>query len=134
MSFVLDASVACAWLFPDETAPALEDLLDQAAVEEVFVPGLWRSEVMNVLVQASRRDRISPDAIVEIWALLDRLQIRESAYRAPVDQIVGLCQKYGLTAYDAHYLALALWLRLPLATLDGPLAAAAVREGLKVLS
>jgi len=133
MAFVLDASVACAWVFADKATPALEDLLDRVVAEEVFVPALWCSEVMNTLVQASRRNRISSDQVTEYWSYLEGLGIRESSYTPPIDQIVNLCQKHGLTAYDAHYLALAVWLNAPIATLDTQLTDAAHMEGLNVL-
>ena len=132
MTFVLDASVACAWVFVDESTPALDALLDRAAAEETVVPPLWRSEVVNTLVQASRRGRISQAQILQYWSYLEGL-VRESSYAPPVAQIVDLCEKYGLTAYDACYLALALWLDVPLATLDAQLSEAAHQEGLTVL-
>ena len=133
MTFILDASVACAWVFADEATPELDSLLDRAASEEVVVPCLWRSEVVNTLVQASRRDRISQAQILQFWSYLEGLGVRESSYSPPVAQIVDLCGKYSLTAYDAQYLALALWLNAPLATLDEQLSAAARQEGLTVL-
>jgi len=133
MAFVLDASVACAWVFADEVTPGLDALLDRAASEEVLVPPLWRSEVVNTLVQASRHGRISGTQILQYWSYLEGLGVRESSYAPPVAQIVDLCGKYGLTAYDACYLALAIWLNVPLATLDGQLAEAARQEGLSVL-
>jgi predicted nucleic acid-binding protein len=48
-------------------------------------------------------------------------------------QIARLALKHGLTAYDATYLALAISERLPLATLDRELAAAARGEAVEVL-
>ncbi|MDR0284101.1 MAG: type II toxin-antitoxin system VapC family toxin [Propionibacteriaceae bacterium] len=133
MSYVLDASVTCAWAFADEATPALDDLLDRAATTEVFVPPLWRPEVLNVLVQAARRGRMTITDVLTFWRALEGLRIRVSAYEPPADTVVELCQKYGLTAYDAQYLALAQWMNLPLATLDGPLATAARQEGVEVL-
>lgn len=41
-----------------------------------------------------------------------------------------LATKYGLSSYDAAYLELAIRLRLPLATNDGALVAAATRAGI----
>jgi len=133
MSFVLDASVACAWIFADEATKELDELLAQSAEAEVFVPSLWRSEVLNTLVQASRRNRITTDQIATYWSHLDALQISESTYVPPAERIVSLCQEHNLTAYDATYLALAIWLKLPLATLDEQLRQAARKENVNVL-
>lgn len=44
-----------------------------------------------------------------------------------------LAVRYGLSAYDAAYLELAVWRSLPLATLDGALAEAAREAGAGVL-
>ena len=133
MSLVLDASVACAWAFEDETTPALEELLDRVVDEEVFVPVLWRSEVMNVLVQSCRRERIDETSAGEFWKQLESLGLRESTFRPSWVEIVRLCSQYELSAYDANYLALALHLRAPLATLDVHLSAAAKDAGVEVL-
>ncbi len=133
MSFILDASVACAWVFADETTPALDALLDDAVSTDVIVPSLWRSEVLNTLVQASRRGRITTDQILAFWGHLGQLGITESSYSPSAERIVALCQKHSLTAYDAWYLDLAVWSRLPLATLDRQLVEAAEKEGVTVL-
>ena len=132
MAFVLDASVTCAWAFADEVTPALTALLAEVPTTAVFVAALWRSEVMNTLLQASRRGRISTQQIEQFWSYLERLHLRVSAYVPPLAQILSLCQKHNLTAYDAEYLALALWHRVALATLDMTLATAAQREGIDV--
>ena len=133
MGFVLDASVACAWVFADEGSPELDSLLDQLATDEAFVPPLWRSEVLNTLIQAARRGRINAAQIRQYWAYLQQLPIRQHTGELSVDQVIDLSNKYHLTAYDSHYLVLALQLNLPLATLDQPLSAAANGEGVSVL-
>jgi predicted nucleic acid-binding protein len=48
-------------------------------------------------------------------------------------QVMGLARRHRLTVYDAAYLELALREGVALATLDGPLAAAAKAEGVPVL-
>ena len=131
--YVLDASVTCAWLFEEERTPPLNTLLALTAFTEAFVPALWRAEVLNTLLQASRRSRIQAGAIAERWAFLDELMIRQPDYDPPTDQLITLCQAHGLTVYDAYYLALAMHLQLPLATLDASLARAAREEGVALV-
>jgi predicted nucleic acid-binding protein len=133
MTFVLDASVACAWVLEDEMTPALYALREQVATTRVCVPSLWRYEVMNVLIQASRRGRIRLDDVPLNWSMFQRLHVEQSPYEPSIDEIVRLCTAYQLTAYDAHYLALARSLDCPLATLDQRLADAARAEGVAVL-
>ena len=58
-AFVLDCSVAVAWLFDDEATPATDSLLDRLKDSGALVPSLWRLELGNVLSRAERHRRIS---------------------------------------------------------------------------
>ncbi|MCG6115473.1 MAG: type II toxin-antitoxin system VapC family toxin [Mesorhizobium sp.] len=49
MSLVLDASVAIAWLFADETTDATEAIFDEVAAKGAIVPAIWSLEVANAL-------------------------------------------------------------------------------------
>ena len=134
MAFVLDCSVTMAWIFPDE-ASVSTDLLRESLVEDsAFVPALWPAETANVLLMATRRGRIAKD---------DWQQIRENLQALPInidpvstDRVWGavleLADTCRISADDAMYLELAIRLRLPLATLDGELAAAAQASGIEV--
>src|SRR6516165_5701328 len=51
---VLDASIALAWCFDDETSSATEALLDEIKVGGAVVPTLWHVELGNVLLAAER--------------------------------------------------------------------------------
>ena len=133
MGFVVDASMTCAWVLPDEVTSGAEAVLELAATTEVFVPSVWRADVMNSLVQVCRRGGITEENVLKFWMYLDRLGIHESAYSAPSQQILTLCRAYGLTGYQSQYVALAKWMKMLLATVDPQLAAAARREGVDVL-
>lgn len=118
-AFVLDCSIAIAWCFADEATPQTNDLLSQCAVEGALVPGLWHLEVANVLVNASRRSRISADDVLSRTALLGQLPIRtEPDALIFIPETIELACTSGLSAYDAAYLELAQRRALPLATLD----------------
>lgn len=136
-SFVLDCSVAVAWLLEDERVPAADALLERLEGDgEAVVPGLWRPELGNVLAGAERRGRIAATGIARCLGLLARLPIvtdpgtDERALR----EILELARREYLTTYDAAYLELAMRRGLPLATLDRPLGRAARRAGVEVLS
>ena len=56
MAFVPDASVAAAWLLPDEEAELAERALDCLADEEAKVPGLFWDELRNLLLAAAAEE------------------------------------------------------------------------------
>ena len=41
MSLVLDSSVTLAWVFSDETTPAIRQVFEGIAESGAVVPGLW---------------------------------------------------------------------------------------------
>ena len=55
MAFVPDASVAAAWLLPDEDAAVADLALDRLASETACVPGFFWHELRNLLLSAERR-------------------------------------------------------------------------------
>lgn len=131
--FVIDASVVCTWVLPDEASPATDSLLEQIELTGAAAPDLLWHEVRNVLMMSRRRNRITFDAVMVGMIKVRNLPI-ETRIIDGDDTILPLANRYNLTAYDAAYLALALELHLPLATLDKQLLAAAAREGVPLLA
>jgi predicted nucleic acid-binding protein len=130
VSFVLDASLALAWCFRDEAHEAALRVRDRLTTEEAIVPDvLWDLEIWNALIGACRRGRIR--SVSANADLLAQLPVRRLT--APLNAVLPLADRRGLSSYDALYLALALQERLPLASLDGRLVASARAEGLEVL-
>ena len=135
-AFVMDASVACAWVLPSQGSPGADALL--AHIEAgaiVVVPSSWFLDVANGLLVAQRRKLITAS---ERRQALQRLlvltvTIDEDAGRAAFGQTSELAEQYGLSVYDAAYLEIGLRRRLPLGTRDKALRAAARRSGLSVL-
>lgn len=123
MPFVLDSSVALAWLLPDENGQAVDALADRLEQDYAVVPGIWTLEVGNALLMAQRRGRLRDDEIDRLAAALEGLPIEvDSPSTAPgLVAIFGLAKKLALTTYDAAYVELAQRRSLPLATLDGRL-------------
>ena len=123
MDFVLDSSVALAWLLPDETnadTDALADRLEQATAR---VPAIWSLEVGNALIMARRRRRITDAELDRCVAALSALPI-EVDHPAGAEGLAGVIRiagRLGLTTYDAAYVELAQRRGLPLATLDSRL-------------
>lgn len=135
MPFVLDASVAVAWCFEDETTPYTEYVLQLLSSDTAHVPAIWPLEVTNALLVAERRERLEPADTARFLELLRTLPIMTDT--APGIQafgaVVDVARTYSLTSYDAAYLELAMREGLPLAAQDTRLVAAAAAAGVVVL-
>ncbi len=132
MAFVIDASATLPWRFADEATPWTEALLDRVeAGEEVFVPAHWPLEILNTLLVAERKGRVTNAQLSEFLDDLAALPIRVAPAVAPAQwsAILGLARQHRLTAYDAAYLELAQRTGLPLATFDSDLRQAAAAVG-----
>lgn len=127
MAFVLDASVSAVWALADESSPLAEAAANRLKSEVALVPPLWWYEVRNLLVTSERRLRTTVEDTAQFLELLysypiqvDPVQDEQATFQ--------FARKYRLSFYDAAYLAVAHRNRIPLATLDKALQAAAVTE------
>jgi predicted nucleic acid-binding protein len=134
-AFVVDASMALAWCFADETTSATAQVQDRLQGESALVPSHWFLEVGNALAMAERRNRIQPTVTDAFIQLLRRMQLVEDdeAPDRAFDEILSLARSHQLTVYDAAYLDLSLRHGLPLASLDEDLRAAASQLGVQLL-
>ena len=147
MPFVLDASVTLAWVLAEEQDAVVQraaQLLEtgqetgqvtgvETGPDRALVPELWWYEVRSILLVSERRGRISAAGTAQFLKSLANLRIEIDTGRD--DQpMLALAREHKLTAYDAAYLALAIRERLPLATLDGALQAAARSSGIRLLA
>ena len=133
--FVVDCSIAMAWLFHDEATPKTVALLNRLATETALVPAWWFIEITNVLAMAERKGRIiakESDAFIADLGKLGFERDDEAPDRAFTHLLV-LCRKHRLTSYDAVYLDLAIRRNLPLATLDEELRKTAKKVGVPLL-
>ena len=134
--FVLDASTTLAWCFDDETSMLVVDsILERLNSEPAYVPSLWMLEIVNVLVLAERKQRISYAKIIDFIESLKVFDVRidnETSTRA-FHEIINLAYTEKITSYDATYLELAMRLGLPLATQDQQLQKTATKLGVKIL-
>jgi predicted nucleic acid-binding protein len=134
-AFVLDCSIAMAWLFHDEATPKTAALLARLERESALVPAWWFVEVTNVVALAERRGRITPPQSDAFIADLGKLGIErdDEAPNRAFTSLLTLCRTHALTCYDAIYLDLALRRNLPLATLDDDLRKIGKKMGLLLL-
>src|SRR3546814_12493636 len=62
-NFVVDASVVCCWVLPDEASTIADRALDLLGTNDAVAPDLVWPEVRNVLMLARRRKRIDFDLV-----------------------------------------------------------------------
>ena len=131
---VVDNSVVTAWAFEDETDEYCRRVLDSFSHATALVPCLWPTEVANVLCVALRRKRITRADALRFLQLLAQLPITIANLpdSGNMQSLYLLATDYGLSAYDASYLQLALLEGLPLATRDTALCKAARKAGCRV--
>jgi predicted nucleic acid-binding protein len=135
-SFVPDASVTLPWCFEDERTPFTESLLNRLRGRETaLVPSHWSIEVLNSLVQAKKRGRVSEEKIQRFLRDLNSLPILVDQKQKLIlwERVRLLADTHRFTAYDAGYLELAQRTGLPLATVDRELKNAAHAEHVPVL-
>jgi predicted nucleic acid-binding protein len=128
---VLDASVALSWLFRDEGDPVGDAVATELTTGLAVVPAVWVFELANAVLRGERRGRCT-ETEAEAW-LRDLFQftIEFDQAAGPVFTagVLATARRFGLSAYDAAYLELALRRGLPLATLDRRLQEAAAAAG-----
>ena len=134
-AFVVDCSIAMAWLFQGEATPKTSALLNRLATETALVPAWWFIEITNVLALAERKRRITQAQSDAFLADLGKLGIErdDEAPDRAFTHLLALCRTHRLTSYDAIYLDLAIRQRLPLATLDDDLRKTAKKLGIGLL-
>lgn len=131
---VLDASVAVAWIIPDEANETARALFRRALTEPAHTAFHFPSELANAVLTAQRCRRIDEAERLAGLRTVEQLGIRiDQVGPALVHTAVyELAAKRSLSLYDALYLELAIRLDLPLATLDNGLREAAERERVKL--
>ena len=129
--FVLDASYALTWCFPDRATPNTDAALQrmESHSDTARVPWVWQVEVANALGKAVSRTKIPLPRALEIWDELLLLPIRQVAIQS-IPELLNLAVKHNLSVYDTCYLQLALISNLPIATNDEKLKRAAEASGL----
>jgi predicted nucleic acid-binding protein len=132
MRFVLDASVTLSWFVDRPVAPYAAHVKQLLLKEsQAVVPVIWRLEVANGFVMTERGLSLPSDTTEMLQALDVVLQSIETVSDSvSMRQIIAAARDFRLTAYDAAYLELARAQKLPIATLDRQIKAAAAQAGI----
>ena len=85
-----------------------------------FVTSIWPLEVVNVLLVAERKKRLSKADSIRFITLLSQLPIIIEHERPEgiMSDLLALARATNLSSYDASYLDLSMRKGLPIATLD----------------
>ena len=135
--FVLDASVALRW-FLDDSVPPYANRAKHFLIKggRAVVPALWHLEMSNGLAVAERRSVLSTADIDQALLNIEQIVaqgVDTSSLFVSTRQALVTARTFQLSAYDAVYLDLARHERLPLASLDERLRAAAGQAGVELL-
>lgn len=133
MPFVLDNSVVSGWYLAKQATPYTEAVLDKLRRDTAIVPPLWELELVNVGRTAVKRSTLTDDEARLAVSFVLGLPITVDRAIVPPERVLSLALTYGLTAYDAAYLELALRLKLPIAAKDGDLRDAADKAGVSLV-
>jgi predicted nucleic acid-binding protein len=136
MGTVIDASFAATLFLPDESSARSSDRFAEIARDVVIAPALWQIEIINVLIMAHRRKRISAAVLGQLIDVVGHLPIAIESPLSPVQRatVANLAISYELTAYDAVYLESAVRRGFALITLDSALMKAARAVGIQAPS
>ena len=119
---VVDCSVIAALLFDEPQRDAAAQLIGNRMLH---APWLLDHEIANV---AERKHRAGLADDVAAAAVAAYMGFDVILHRTAPDAVLPLAAAFGLSTYDAAYLALASSLRLPLVTFDHKLGKAALRH------
>jgi predicted nucleic acid-binding protein len=134
--FVLDASVALAWVVDRNPDPYAEIVRQRIrAGSKPLVPALWHLEIANALTLVRRRKVLTEEEVEEgleyfhtFAATVAEVDVNFLAVR----EAFKVSKEVGLTGYDAVYFDLARRENVPLATLDKSLREGAGKAGLEM--
>jgi len=128
--FVLDASaVLRLYLADGPLPPQLEEALawTQQGLAVALVPDLCFLEVGSVLLKQCRADRLTIEEAAQLLIEIQAMPLRSVESAPMLAEVFDLATEYGLSVYDAAYLALAKQQRATLITADQQLQNAAAR-------
>lgn len=118
---VVDASVGIKLFLIEplsDRADALFAHLADTPPARFYVPDLFFIECANVLWKYVRRFGYPPENALQDVADLTRLPFRIVSTGELAEEALEIAIEYGITAYDAAYVALSARLSLPLVTAD----------------
>lgn len=127
---VVDASIAVAWILPEDQTQAAVSLLESR--HELVAVDLITVEVFGAILRATRVKRLTPNHAASAIAQFGRTSVKTQQAAGFVPEAFAIAQRHGGSVYDACYIALARSLDAPLATDDEGMAKIAEAVGVTV--
>lgn len=118
--FVVDASVAAQWYFPEEHTELAESLLQVAKIELV-APDLLHVEMAALVRERVRREEIDESTAERILAALRKVPLDLKSASELAQEALTLSLRERISLYDAFYLALGIQAGCPVLTADARL-------------
>lgn len=118
---VIDASVVLKWYLSDEEhGEKALDILDGHASDHfsLHAPALLEFEVANGLTIAKRRARVGDNDVLKAMDGFTGIGIKLYPLSPLFRKVLDYSDKYGISAYDAAYVALAEDLKANVVTAD----------------
>lgn len=117
---VVDTSVGIKHFIADPLTPKVNLLFDRLAYSEtkIFVPDLFYIESANAFWKYVRARLYTAAEVQADLATLKALPLRVVSTAELMEEAVNIGLNYGITAYDACYVALSQQVSAPLLTLD----------------
>lgn len=120
MNIVIDAGVILKGYFADEAGHECAQLIIKEYAEglvELHAPHLIMYEVVNALIVAGNRHRLTNEQINEIITEIKEIEINLIDI-SDIQRLFDISLEYGSSAYDASYIFLSESLNMKLVTAD----------------
>lgn len=119
-NIIIDSSVIAKWYLPDERDNQALKIQQDFSSKTIFisVPLLIFYEVNNILKNAAKSLRISKEKTYQAYEDLLQLDFTVYSSTALFKKALQLAIVFDITSYDASYIALAEYLKVPLFTAD----------------
>ncbi|MFL6202661.1 MAG: type II toxin-antitoxin system VapC family toxin [Thermoanaerobaculia bacterium] len=115
--YVVDASVAAQWYFPEEHTEIAESLLETAKIE-LLAPDLLHVEMAVLVRERVRRGEIDPGTAERVMEALRKAPVDVKSSSDLAQQAVSLSLREGIGLHDAFYLTLGMQAGCPVVTAD----------------
>jgi predicted nucleic acid-binding protein len=114
--YVIDASVAAKWFFPEEHSELCQNLLSENC--QLMAPELIWSEVGNIFWKRFRRGEITAEEASQLASNFSQMPIETDSTHELLTPAVEIALSTGITVYDAMYVSAAIRRGCPLVTAD----------------
>jgi predicted nucleic acid-binding protein len=121
ISIVVDSSVLLKAYLPDEEGrQEAQNLMRDYArgIVTLYAPSLITYEIVNACLVASRMARLKKEKAIELMNEILGVELVKVEIDALKERIFDLASKYGRSAYDGAYVAVAESKSLPFLTAD----------------